>query len=550
MKEESELETKKLRGAKLGLVIGFLALATNLSRPSQADYSDPPQGIAETNPLTPTEQNIALGLDHFDAHCASCHAATGKADTRKGREVGASDLTSKEVQSKQLPQKAEPVQSGHEHHETQQKPDHDMSKMGSDHAANDMNAMMSTITGGPFRSMTAIGSGTSLLPPSSPGYMWHWMKDDWMIMAHGNIVAGFNHQGGTRGVNKAESENWFMLMGERDAGPGRLMLRGMFSAEPWTAPRRGFPELFQTGETFEGRPIIDAQHPHDLFMELAAGYTVKLSEQVALNFYGAPVGEPALGPVAFMHRMSGSENPAAPLGHHWQDSTHITHGVITAGVTAGRFRVEGSLFHGAEPDENRKDIEMGKLDSWSGRVWFTPTPDWSMQFSYGHLVHPEIIEPGNLNRMTASITHNRSWSDGSWATSVIWGRNRELHGNSNSYLLESTANFLDNNYLYTRMELVDKQGLLEENIFGRRGLDEFHPIANRFEIGDHFDQFFRVGAATFGGVRDVLASKKLRIGVGADFTLYHVPDGLRPIYGANPASFHVFLRIRPGRVQR
>ena len=283
-------------------------------------------------------------------------------------------------------------------------------------------------------------------------------------------------------------------------------------------------------------------------MELAAAYSVKLSEHVALNFYGGPVGEPALGPTAFMHRMSASENPAAPLGHHWQDSTHITHGVITAGVTAGRFRVESSLFHGAEPDENRKDIEMGKLDSWSGRIWFTPTPDWSMQFSYGHLVHPEILEPGNLKRMTASISHNRAWNNGNWATSLIWGRNHELHGNSNSYLLESTANFLDKNYLYTRMELVDKQGLLEENIFGRRGLDEFHPIGNGFEPGDRFDQFFRVGAFTFGGVRDVLVNPKLRIGIGADVTLYHLPDGLKPIYGSSPTSFHVFIRIRPGKM--
>src|SRR6185369_16039601 len=437
-----------------------------------------------------------------------------------------------------------------------QPPAHDMSRMGE--PATDANAtehrnatdpIMGTITGGPFHSMTAVGSGTSLTPSSSPGYMWHWMKGDWMIMGHGNLIAGFNHQGGPRGVNKAESENWFMLMAERDAGPGRFMLRGMFSAEPWTAPRRGFPELFQTGETFEGRPIIDAQHPHDLFMELAAAYNVKLFERVALNFYGGPVGEPALGPTAFMHRMSASENPAAPLGHHWQDSTHITHGVITAGVTAGRFRIESSLFHGAEPDENRKDIEMGKLDSWSGRVWFTPTPDWSMQFSFGHLVHPEAIEPSNLKRMTASISHNRTWDNGNWATSLIWGRNHELHGNSNAYLLESTANFLDKNYLYTRMELVDKPGLLEENIFGRPGLDVFHPAGNGFVLGDRFEEFFRVGAVTFGCVRGIVGQEKLRLGIGADVTFHHVPDGLKPIYGSSPTSFHVFLRIRPGKMQ-
>jgi len=424
--------------------------------------------IQTRNPLQPSEKNIALGLNHFDAHCASCHGSTGKADTEKGKSLGAADLTSAKTQSRsdaelfrivskgvpgtampafgkthspteiwqtihfirklrtltpderakleaaipagarhkhgpgqqhsgthpgneaphqhpaqsKPPQQSsvehehetpkstqaqKPVEPAHEHgkqsaqqadktptqpahqHESQPptKPGeskqppagHDMSKMVEEsgtagtHAGHDMNASMSTITGGPFRSMSAIGSGTSLMPASAPGHMWHWMKDDWMIMAHSDLKVGFNHQGGPRGVNKAESQNWFMLMAERKAGPGRLMFRGMVSAEPWTAPRRGFPELFQTGETFKGRPIIDAQHPHDLFMELAAAYNIQLSEQIALNLYGGPVGEPALGPVAFMHRMSAAENPAAPLGHHWQDSTHITHDVITADVT-------------------------------------------------------------------------------------------------------------------------------------------------------------------------------------------------------------------------
>ncbi len=581
------------------------------------------------NPLHPTEKNTALGLDHFDAHCASCHGSTGKADIEKGRAVGAVDLTSGKVQSRSdaelfrqisrgVPGTAMPAfgkthnpteiwqtilflralpkltpegrkkleaavppsarhkhgdGNGDEHHHPEPEAHdmstmdkekagtqdahtgHDMSTMGTEkagtgdaHTGHDMSAMMSTITGGPFRSMSAVGSGTSLMPASAPGHMWHWMKDDWMIMAHGNLIAGFNHQGGPRGVNKAESQNWFMIMAERKAGVGQLMLRGMVSAEPWTTPRRGFPELFQTGETFEGRPIIDAQHPHDLFMELAAAYNIRLSEHVALNFYGGPVAEPALGPTAFMHRMSAAENPAAPLGHHWQDSTHISHGVITAGVTAWRFRVESSLFRGAEPDENRKDIEMGKLDSWSGRVWFTPTPDWTMQVSYGHLVNPEILEPGILRRVTASVSHNRSWDDGNWASSLIWGRNHERHGNSNAYLLESTANFLDRNYLYTRMELVDKQGLLEENIFGRPGLDGFHPIGGGFQIGDRFEQSFRVGAFTFGGVRDIIADTKLRVGVGADVTVYHVPTALESGYGSNPTSFHVFLRFRPGKM--
>jgi mono/diheme cytochrome c family protein len=611
------MKSHESRVVKLAVMVVFCTLALGYLVSQRITYA---VSLPQTkNPLQPTEKHIALGLDHFDAHCASCHGSTGKADIEKGKAARAADLTSDKVQSKpdaelfrqisrgvpgtampafgkthkpaeiwqtilflrKLPaltpegrkklESAVPASARHKHgsgkeeqHQhpepearSQPEPDaHDMSKMGEGkaltgdaHNRPDMSGMMSTITGGPFRSMSAVGSGTSLMPASAPGYLWHWMKDDWMIMAHGNLIAGFNHQGGPRGVNKAESQNWFMLMAERKAGPGQLMLRGMFSAEPWTTPRRGFPELFQTGETFEGRPIIDAQHPHDLFMELAAAYNIRLSENVALNFYGGPVAEPALGPVAFMHRMSAAENPAAPLGHHWQDSTHISHGVISAGVTAWRVRVESSLFRGAEPDENRKDIEMGKLDSWSGRIWFTPTPNWAMQFSYGHLVNPEALEPGDLKRVTASVSHNRSWEDGNWASSLIWGRNHERHGNSNAYLLESTANFLDKNYLYTRMELVDKLGLLEENIFGRPGLDESHPVGSGIGAGDHFDQSFRVAAFTFGGVRDIVADSKLRVGIGADVTFYHVPTGLKPIYGSSPASFHVFLRIRPGKMK-
>lgn len=421
--------------------------------------------------------------------------------------------------------------------------------MNDESDGHDMSSMMTTITGGPFQSMHAIGSGTSLLPATTPGYMYHWMKNSWMIMAHGDVKIGLNHQGGPRGVNKAESQNWLMLMAERNVGEGRLMLRGMVSAEPWTAPKGGFPELFQTGETYKGHPIVDAQHPHDLFMELAASYTLPLAEKVSLTLYGGPVGEPALGPVAFMHRASASENPAAPLAHHWHDSTHIAHGVFTAGVTAGKFKVESSIFRGAEPDENRKDLELGKLDSYSTRAWFTPTQDWSMQVSYGYLTNPEIAEPGNLKRWTASIHHNHAWKDGNWASSLIWGRNSEEHGKSNAYLFESTVNFKDKNYLFTRLELGDKIGLLQDNVFGRSGLVGDHHMENAGE-DDHTlaEQWNRVGAFTFGGVRDVIANPKLRVGIGADVTFYHVTDNMKGLYGSSPTSFQIFLRFRPGKM--
>jgi hypothetical protein len=428
-----------------------------------------------------------------------------------------------ELYQHEHPQPADPSQESHQH------------------AAHDMNhASYATINGGPYRSMHEIGSGTSLQPASSPMPAWHFNPDDWMLMVHGDLKITYNNQGDPRGVDKFEAEDWVMIMAEHSAGPGSLMLRGMFSGEPWTTPDGGFPQLFQTGELFEGRPIVDAQHPHDLFMELAASYSLAFSDLFAINIYGGPVGEPALGPVAFMHRVSAAENPTAPLAHHLQDVTHITHGVITAGVTAGLFRIEGSVFHGAEPDENRTDIEMGKLDSWSSRLWYTPTKDWALQVSYGHLADPEAIEPGDINRTTASISYNRSWLDGNWATTLIWGHNQEEHHTLNSYLLESTVNFFQKNYFYTRLELADKTDVLfEENIFGKPGLTVRPP---------ELDEPLRVGAFTFGGVRDVFAHPKFIAGIGGDFTFYHVPGSLESVYGSNPTSFHIFLRFRPSVV--
>lgn len=352
---------------------------------------------------------------------------------------------------------------------------------------------MTTLAGGPYRTHGAVGSGTSWLPASTPMHAWHFAPGEWTVMLHGMLRAGVNVQTGPRGVANAESQNWLMVMADRPVGPGSLSLRGMFSAESLTAPPGGFPQLFQTGEEFRGREIVDAQHPHDLFMELAAAWTVPVRENVTVQAYGGVVGEPALGPVAFMHRASSAENPAAPLGHHWQDSTHISHGVFTGGISFRKLKFEASAFHGAEPDSNRADIEMGAIDSWSARVWFAPSRDWTMQVSAGRLNEPEATEPGDTVRTTASVHHDHEWEDGSWATSLVWGRNDRPEGDSNAYLFESTVRFGGRNALYGRIELVDKLHLLEANVYGRAGLDE---------SGDGLAREFRGEAGFLGTARD------------------------------------------------
>jgi hypothetical protein len=388
--------------------------------------------------------------------------------------------------------------------------------------------------------MGQMGSGTSWMPASTPGHMLHKQSGDWLLMFHYNAIVGVNAQGGARGVMKFESANWFMPMALRRVGKGTLQLRGMFSFEPFTFARGGSPLLFQTGETFEGEPLIDRQHPHDLFMELSATYTLPLGERGTwFTYFGYP-GEPALGPPAFMHRWSASENPSATLSHHLQDSSHISFGVFTTGITYRWFKLEGSVFNGREPDENRYDFEAHPWNSRSARLSFAPNNNWSMQISHGFLRNPEPLEPGDVRRTTASITYNKPFNRGNWASSLVWGRNHESHDgeifNLNGYVAESTINFLDKNYLYTRLELVDKNQLLRAADRQLLGITDDHPS-------------FRIGAYTFGGARDVWNKEKISMALGSDVTFYSKPSILDAIYGSNPVSWRLFVRFRPGKME-
>jgi hypothetical protein len=389
--------------------------------------------------------------------------------------------------------------------------------------------------------MGQMGSGTSWQPAASPTNMIHKQSGDWLLMFHYNFIAGVNRQGGARGTTKFESANWFMPMAYRRVGRGTLQLRGMVSLEPFTFPPGGSPLLFQTGETYKGQPLIDKQHPHDLFMELSAQYTLPLGERGTwFTYFGYP-GEPALGPVAFMHRASASENPSATLSHHLQDSTHISFGVVTSGFTYRRLKLEGSLFNGREPDENRYDFDAHEWNSRSARLSFAPNRNWSAQVSYGFLRSPEGQEPdADVRRATASVQYDKPFTRGNWATAFVWGRNHvSEHGetrNLNGYTFESTVNFLDKNYLYTRLELVDKDELLRASDRALLGITDDHPS-------------FRIGAYTFGYVRDVFDNDDWSVGFGGDVTLYSKPDILDRLYGRNPTSYKIFMRVRPGRMK-
>ena len=360
--------------------------------------------------------------------------------------------------------------------------------------------------------------------------MIHGSLGSWTLMFHANAFVQDIQQSGPRGGDKFFSTNWLMPMLTNKWGPHSLTFRTMLSLEPATVTDRRYPLLFQTGETAFGSPIVDGQHPHNFFMEIAGRYDVDLNDRTRLFVYGGPIGEPALGPTPFPHRSSASENPVAMLGHHSQDSTHLSYSVITAGISTGTAQLEASVFHGQEPNENRWYIGSGKPDSWSGRVTVAPARSVSGQFSIGRINNREAHEPGlDTLRMTASIHHNLTLSSGSLASSLIWGRNNDMIGTEerifNSYALESTLNFRNRNWLWSRIENLDKDGTLL--------YEEEKPIG-------------RVQAYSFGYERDILRTPLwANIGLGFQFTAYGMTDEMKTAYGSSPKSFVMFLHLRP-----
>jgi hypothetical protein len=388
---------------------------------------------------------------------------------------------------------------------------------------------------GPAMSFMNLASGTAADPAAAlpPMIMAHYGK--WNTMLMGTAFLAGTQQSGPRGGDKVFSSNWFMGSLEHRAGRNAAFeIELMLSLEPATVTRRRYPELFQTGETAFGVPLADAQHPHNFIMSLGVHYHRQLAPQTQLQLYFAPVGDPALGPVAFPHRASARELLEAPLSHHWQDSTHIADDVVTVGISHRKLKLEASGFHGAEPSENRWIIASGPIDSWAARLWFFPSRNWALQASGGRIAHPEALEPGDQVRTTASAEYSRPMQGAAWSSSLIWGRNHSTatHRNLNSYLAESVLPIKSVNFVTGRIELVDK----DELFAAQPEVEE--------SLAHSSGSAFRIGAFTLGYTRDLRIWGRLQTGVGAHFTVYAVPAAIQPFYGAHPVGGAAFLRLR------
>ncbi len=382
-------------------------------------------------------------------------------------------------------------------------------------------------TFGPW-SMNREGSGTTWLPESSPMYGRMSERGSWQLMQMGMAALAYGDAGGKRGESQAYGATQYMLMGQkRDEKERILGLRGMFSLDPLTNGKKGYPNLFQTGETANGQPLKDRQHPHDLIMELAATYSAPLGGDKRGFLYLAPAGEPAIGPAAFQHRPSAWDNPSAPISHHWLDGTHITYGVATAGVTAGdKWKVEGSVFNGREPGEDRYNIDPIRLNSYAGRITHNPSKDLSFQASYGFLKSPETLEPGvNQHRLTLSAMHNRAFENGDNLASMLAIGQNLKDGGKTTALLAETAYTHGRQTYFARLDNTQK--------------DELVGVPTGV---------YRVQKFSIGGVHNLKQDESGQQGVGASLDFYSYPSTLKASYGSAPVSVNVFYRWRFGRM--
>ena len=393
---------------------------------------------------------------------------------------------------------------------------------------------------------TTEASGTSWVPDETPMAGRHWRIGTWEVMVHGVVFAqlalepGEVHRTGGFSSHQVSSVNWGMLMARRPLGAGRVGLRTMMSGERWTVGDCGFIDFFASGEMCDGDTIHDRQHPHDLFMELAADYSRPLSSSIRWQVYGGLAGEPALGPPAFPHRLSAALNPVGPIGHHWLDSTHVAFGVVTTGIETPRIKVEGSIFNGREPDERRTDLDLGVLDSYSGRVTFLPNPRLALQVSAGHLEQAEAQfapdPPTDVERVTTSATTTRPvFASGMWATTIAYGLSSEwilLPGTgvrrwSQALLFETSVSDGRRNTWFGRFEVVGKPG------------HDLHADAVATAI-------LPTSKLQGGFERELTRRHGMTAGVGGTIAVSLVPRELiARYYGRWAPGFGVFLVLRP-----
>jgi len=279
----------------------------------------------------------------------------------------------------------------------------------------------------------------------------------------------------------------------------------------------------------DGKRLMPAHSSPRRMPQLSASYHFELDSQSSLFGYVGEPGEPALGPpVSYMRRFSGFDSPDPSLSSHWLDATHDSERVLTLGYEWQRVKVEGSAFAAHKDDEPRyADNDLLEFNSTSGRLSFNPWPNWSFQMSKGRLGGLDQLEPdADIRRTTISATYNHRFRRSDWQTTLAWGRNaRKDQEPVMGYLLESTLRFNGTHAIFGRLEQVGSDELPRENEALQR-------------------RMFKMSRITVGYFHHVRAAVGPGFDVGGFASRHLVPSSMTPIYGNDPTSYMMFVRLK------
>lgn len=406
----------------------------------------------------------------------------------------------------------------------------------------------------PFLLLIPQVSHASLVPdPSQCGSMEYWDYARWMCMpkpmtgmpmsmwmVHGNAFGTGINAEGPRGGRAFASANMLMAdYGQSVADHHYLNVELMATAEKWTMPAAGYPELAQAGDYHaDNEPFVDRQHPHSSpIMGLTFSDTIDLeSGGDYLKLFIAPRGASTDGPVAFMHRPTGMANPVAPLGHHvGQDVGHVSSGVYGIEYGFSAVRLEFSTFNGEEPSPTKVDLPTATPNSYAGRLTIGFNPSWFMMASTAYVEHPDPNTPDLDHYSRYSLSSYNTINLGNrWTVynSLIYGLNR----NPGGVLTEPTSlNSFAEEFLFDSDTA---------KIWGRSEVLQRTP--GDLEIAGDLDPSTArwVSAWTIGYTRTLVRWTNAELNIGASITKTFLPVEFQPPYGGNPLSENVFLQLQ------
>lgn len=321
--------------------------------------------------------------------------------------------------------------------------------------------------------------------------------------------------------NEIFSTNWFAAGAKINFGNAFLLGRARLSAEPYTLPDNGYPQILQyVSAENGGELLVDSMRAHDFIGEAAiqGGWQ---TDSMLLGVYAGLVGDPALGPPPSFLRSSGVDLAEAPFSYDIAETHYDSTNVVTGTFAMRTFSLEASVFHDAVSTGDHTEIpDGGDLDSQSFRVTFMPTPALSMQISKGQLgedlaqrdlTSASLSYGGPMVAVTALWTR-REFSEIDAEAETAYGFELALRGTRHTAM--------------GRAEWVDRP-------LG-------FPV-QPFSVGTERTTHFAVGY-----IYDFLAGNRHRAGAGINIDYHTQSHDLEDIYGHKPQSIYAFVRFRSG----